>query len=63
MCISAVIPSFQISRQAQLKLELILQGTETESNRGVKIVDFLDRLLNITRLYCSLNLHSIRDGR
>ena len=44
-------------------LELILLGTETESNRGVKIVDFLDRLLNITRLYCSLNLHSIRDGR
>jgi len=43
-------------------LELILLGTETESNRGVKIVDFLDRLLNITRLYCALSLHSIHDG-
>jgi hypothetical protein len=43
-------------------LELILLETEIESNHGVKIDHFLDCLLNITRLYCSLSLHSIHDG-
>ena len=43
--------------------EVILTGTKSESNRGIKIVDFLDGLLNIPRLDCFLNLHPIRDGR